>query len=437
MAGGIDRATSEKGYVLSLLRHPEEPPEAPIDRLASLQIDVAPEDISNSNLRKILELILKNARRMMATSTRIAAQCISTDEMIILSQMDSVDVDSIDVYAEAILRHSVSSDVMSAAGKAKELAKQGQAQEALDHLAAKMATIQSESERGRISTLAQSIPAFTSQFEDHQGMLSRGDVRFAFPWGGLNRLVPYIPPGNLILGTAMKKVGKTSWAGQLGDWNARRGLNVLYFHAEDTPFIMRMKRVGRQMAALRDHENRHTGISVRRMLSTVLAPKDRERVATVNQSISEWKGSVTEIHSVGWTAEQITRTWHRLCNRSQVDIVIIDYLNKLRLLPQKTRVWGQYGARGQDAELFKIAAEQTGVVAVLMQQEKEPEGTPYQSKETPQKAQLYIRLIREQDSTTHRLDLNGRFVVMNANLGDTGAIDAYFYPDWMVWASGE
>lgn len=422
----LTKTQAETGYVLSLLRGPGEPTEAPLDRLASMPFSIEPEDIAPGRLRQTLELVLDHAKRSISLSIRYAAQALDADEGKLLDAVEAIDPTAVLLYGEAILEHNARAELTSAAEEAATLA-QGKPDKALNEILSRFAGISSAREDTRIRTLPESVTQGLEWFQGYQERIRRGDIRLAFPFSRLNERIPYIFPGHCILVTAGTKIGKTAWASQVFDWNVKRGLRGIYFHFEDSPEVMAIKRIGRQMATA-EH-----GISVHRMLSQVLRDNEMAIISETATDILEWAEHGIQVHCAGWEMEQVIRVWRRYALRDCVDFVVIDYLNKASLSPAKLRGYGQFGGRGLDAELVKTTAEQTGTTAIMLQQEND-EGKPYQTRESAHKFQVWISLTRER-LADQSLGEYGEMVIKNANMGATGAIPATFYSDFLVWGA--
>jgi len=428
----LGQQEAERGLVLSLLRWPEEEADEALERVASLPVAIEPEDIANEHLRTIFSVVLSNAANEVATSVRLAAQMSGVDEAKIADALASVDRGALRVYAEAVAYHSARRQLTSAAEAAVEIASNGaDPSEALDSIAETFASISLASEEGRIATVAERAQQGEAALSARQQEMSNGHKRVELPLPSLNRMLPYLLPGQMVLVTGATKVGKSSFAGQLFDYNVKRGLPGLYFHFEDTPEVMDLRRLARQMSSMGNE-----GVPLHRLLSCLLNQRERELVDVVREWVTKWGHLGTEVYSAGWTMEQVIRVWRRLALRAKasgepIRLVVIDYLNKAELPPQKLRSLGLYAARGRDAELVKQTAEATRVVAFLVQQEGD-NGQPYETRQSAQKAQAWISLQRER-LPNHSLDPIGKAVVKYANLGSTGAVQAEFLPDWMVW----
>jgi hypothetical protein len=423
---------AERGLVYSLLRRPGEDAYSALERVATLPVAIEPEDIADAALRGLLATILENATNEVATSTKLAAQATGIDEFDLVQGVESIDPAALVVYARAVEFHSLRRVVDMAAAESVEDARTLTPEEALARIDERFASITTPTEEDRIATISERVAEGRQLLVKRQASMTNGEVRVSFPLPGLDTMLPYLLPGQMILITGQTKVGKSSFAAQLYDANIKRGLHGLYFHFEDTPEVMDLRRIARQMAGLKEY-----GVPLKAMLSDVLTVEQWERIEAVRNDILEWGDRGIEVYAAGWTMEQVVRVWRRQCTKGiatghPIDFVVVDYLNKAELTSKKLNDYGLFGARGRDAELVKQTAESTGVVTFLVQQEGAG-GTPYETKQSAQKSQAWISLVRERDENTHALHEVGQAIVKNANMGSTGAVYAQFLPNWMLW----
>jgi len=426
----LSQSESEKGLAYSLLRRPGEDAEDALQRVASLPIAIEPEDISDPVLRSLAAVVLDNAAGETATGTRLAAQATGIDEFTLLQGVESVDHNALRIYAEAVAYHSARRQITSAAEDAVESARLQSPGDALDQIGARFAGISLGEEDERVASVSQRLVEGHQARAAWQEEVASGKPRISFPLSRLDETLPVLP-GDLILLSAATKVGKSSFAGQFFDLNLKRGMRGVLFHFEDTIRITYARRIARQMARFDG-----CGPTYKQLLYSMLSPEDLEYVRLAEESITEWADRGTEVYCAGWTMEQVIRTWRRLCLKARaegrpIDFVVIDYLNKAELLPQKIKAYGLFAARGQDAELIKRTAEATGVTALLLQQEGD-EGKPYETRQTQQKAQIHLRLLRER-LPSGRLSPTGELRVESANNSETGAVSVELLPGNMLW----
>jgi len=427
----ISQQESERSLVFGLIRRPGEDVDEALERFATLPQAIEPEDIADPQLRKLYEVIMDNAFHDLATSSRLASQATGIDEFEISEAAADVDLAAIPVYAQAVGYHSRRRQIDGAARDITDIAQKEKPDRALDRMQERLSDVSLGAERERISTLLAQSDAGRAALQARQNSMRGGEIRVTFPIPDMNELLPYLLPGQMVLITGQTKVGKSSFASQLFDYNVRRGMRGLYFHFEDTPEVMDLRRIARLMTAYGTN-----GVTLRQLLGEVLNDRQQEMVEEVRRSIATWGDLGKEIYCAGWSMEKVVRIWLRECTKARVmgdpvRFVVVDYLNKAELHPKKLKNYGLFAARGRDAELVKRTAEATGAIAFLVQQEG-IDGNPYETKQSAQKSQAWVSLVRER-LDTYALDLEGKVIVKNANMGKTGSIRVAFDPTWMSW----
>jgi len=139
-----------------------------------------------------------------------------------------------------------------------------------------------------------------------------------WPWETWNSFVDSAEPGMLAFLAAAEGTGKTVYAEQVAEHWAKKGAHVGFFHLELNKRIMRMRRYAR-----------HSGVSIGAMRSRDLTPDERHAIRQADERLARWPGSVTYIHSPGWTMDRIIRA----CDIYQFDAVVIDYMQKIAPTP--------------------------------------------------------------------------------------------------------
>lgn len=431
----LSQKEAEVGLAFSLLKRPGEIRQDALQRIALLPIDIQPLMIQDKTMRDLMTMTLENGAADVATSTYLAAQGMSADEFDLLEQLGTVDVEALPVYCNAVRHYYQQREIRTAAADAVQLAKgQEEPGQVLGQISQRFADLDMIGDQSRIGTITERTEAGQVIMEERQTSITNGEIRVSFPIDELNDKLPYILPGQVILLTAQTKVGKSAFAGQMLDYNARRMMNCLYFHFEDTPEVMDIRRIARQMEA---HPAHPGNVVLRQMLGQVLSEQQKALIIEIRKEIAQWGSNGIEIYCAGWTMEQVCRVWRQYYYRFKaasqpLDLVIIDYLNKAELTPGKLKEYGQFGARGRDAELVKRTTEATSCVTLLVQQEGNT-GEPYETQQSKQKSQAWISLVRERDEETMALHYQGKAIVKNANMGATGAVNALFVPERMLW----
>jgi hypothetical protein len=235
----------------------------------------------------------------------------------------------------------------------------------------------------------------------------------------------------VVLLTAKTKVGKSSFAQQWFDTQLMRGFKGLYFHFEDPPEVMGLKRTARLIG---QYTPPSLMMSFNKMLIGILTTEQMNEIERVNELSDEWADRGTQIWCADWSMQQVIRVWRREHFNGNVDFVVVDYLNKAHLSSHDLRYMGVYESRARDAELVKSTSEATRIVSMLVQQEGD-DGSPFQTRQGAQKSQVHISLRRERlgEDEGRKLSNEGKVCVMNANIGETGDIKAEFLGDFMMW----
>lgn len=446
----LDQRAAEEGLVISLLRRPGEKKDVTLARVANLPPALTEESVQNPRLRKLLAVVLANADRDIATSVSLAARSSDWDEFDLRGLVEATDADALSLYVESVLYYQAKRQISSAAENALEAARSESPEQAIDRITQEFARI-SLSDEDRIGTIAERARVGGESFRRRQEAMKRGDTRLAFPIPRLNYLLPTILPGQVILLTAGSKIGKTSFASQMFDYNVRRGLRGIYFHFEDTTEVMHLRRVARGMVRFMDGSTWKPTRPIatwNRLIGRkdgdfppYLTEKEMESVRLVEESIARELGDRgIEVYSAGWTMQRVARVWRRLNTKARnaghkIDFVVIDYLNKAALRPDTLRSLGNniYAARGLDVELIKQTAEELGIIAILLQQESD-EGLPYETRQSLQKSQAWLSLQRERYDNGE-LSKQGFVHVRNANMGETGRVSVRLLAQFMLWTS--
>lgn len=422
----------ERDLVLSLYRRPGEPADVTLSRIASLPASLTADRISNPSLRKQLELILSNAwGNELATTTTLAVKMLRLDSFELASGIASVDPSGLPVYAEAVLRASDTRALQAVVCEAKTLAAENPAKAARDDIYTKLSSLEMSTEVSRLMSISDRSRLGRRLIAERQTLLRSDEPRVAFPINELNDMIPYLMPGWMILVQAEPGVGKSSFAGQMADYTSKRGMSVLTIHFEDTPEMMDTRQTIRQGWHI--NENSTLGD---RLLGSILTAEELQRVDTIHDDVESWGDNSYEFYAGGMTMEAACHVWRQVAVRgrysgNKLRLVIIDYLNKATIKPEKSRTHsGLFGARGYDTELVKQTAEETGVIAVLLQQERDD--IPYETKQGWQKSQVNLSLKREETATMGR-NPYGNIDVRKANLGRCGKIAVEFIEEGLLW----
>jgi replicative DNA helicase len=169
------------------------------------------------------------------------------------------------------------------------------------------------------------------------------------PWEStFKRFKLRIRPGTLALVVGGSSIGKTTFMENCAEHWAFQGLQVAYFHLE----------LSRQFML-----DRRTCRLARVDLETVEAGGDEARIVDARAKMMRYKGAIHYIRCTGWSARQIVARARELKAQGLCDVLIVDYLQKMRL-------WMPKGYNKQDgladaAEVIKNFVEDMGIFGMM------------------------------------------------------------------------
>lgn len=131
-------------------------------------------------------------------------------------------------------------------------------------------------------------------------------------------------PGFYVLG-GISSLGKTTFAGQMGDQMAQNGEHVVYFSLEQTALELASKTISRQMCLL-DATNALTSLQIRKQEG------DAERLKPAIAEYGKFAGNITVVEcTFNATIEDIERYVDEYVERNNIKpVVIIDYLQVIQ-----------------------------------------------------------------------------------------------------------
>jgi len=181
--------------------------------------------------------------------------------------------------------------------------------------------------------------------------------KLEFPWAQLAWLMPHLDSGDLVGLIAEPGVGKTAFLESCAERWAHLGWRVAFFHLE----LSTQRMLDRRMQRL-------SGVPIKRLqLGGQLESEDYAAVLESSTRMEHWTGEIQYVACPGWTMARILAMANRLHERQPLDVVIVDYLNKVSLAD---RGGGMNTAqmRGADIEDLKTALELNGWVGLIAAQ---------------------------------------------------------------------
>lgn len=240
-------------------------------------------------------------------------------------------------------------------------------------------------------------------------------------WPGLNRLMPELGIGDLVAVLAESGVGKTTFLENCAEDWARRGWRVAYFHLELNVQTMLDRRAARM-----------TGMPIIKLREPEKFTDAEWGIVFGSLSeIEQWPGNIHYVHSPGWTSERIVAKAIDLNESKGLDIIIVDYFNKIKSVPLHGMNYTQ--ARGQDIETLKTAIEDYHWRGMLAGQfdkvstgKKNKRGSDARdTAELEQKSNDVFIIERRLDENNKR-ETNGQIQLVKCNVGEEGYVSVYF-----------
>jgi len=169
------------------------------------------------------------------------------------------------------------------------------------------------------------------------------------PWQRtLGRFRLKLRSGTLALVVAGSSIGKTTFMECCSEHWARQGHRVVFFHLELSHQMM----LDRRMCRL-------SGVPIEEIEAGAL---NDQRLIDAQNALKLYRGGITYVHCPGWSARQITAKARELHAKGLCDVIVIDYLQKMRL-------YSPHGYTKNDGladatEVLKICTEQLGIGAM-------------------------------------------------------------------------
>ncbi|MFH1603028.1 MAG: DnaB-like helicase C-terminal domain-containing protein [Pseudomonadota bacterium] len=196
---------------------------------------------------------------------------------------------------------------------------------------------------------------FDGQYQrcDELDRIDRGELpaQVSLPWEAVKRYVKHIHTGMLTVIAAETSVGKTTAIECCAEHWARQGLHVALFHLELSHRFMMDRRMARQSGET---------------LETIESGEVTDRMREADERMRTWRGAIHYVHCPGWSAYQIVQKARQLNARGLCDVMIVDYLQKLRLGFRNGE--NKADAIGNAVEGIKNGLEQMGIAGLLASQ---------------------------------------------------------------------
>lgn len=247
-------------------------------------------------------------------------------------------------------------------------------------------------------------------------------------WPGLNRLMPELGLGDLVSILAEPGVGKTAFLENCAEDWAKRGWKIAFFHLElneQTMLDRRMTRIA--------YEISQTAIPLRLLREPEkLNEAHWPIIFHAASSIEDWPGNIHYIHCPGWTSNRIIAKAMELDELFGLDVVIVDYFNKIRTEQLNGMNYSQ--ARGMDIEIIKSALEEynwRGLMAAQFDKSSRDKVAKRGSDardtgELEDKSNVIIVLDRRLDKETNKRESTGQIQIVKCNAGEEGSIPVQF-----------
>lgn len=180
-----------------------------------------------------------------------------------------------------------------------------------------------------------------------------------WPWASWSTLLDSFDPGLLAVLSAADGGGKTLYAENLAEHWAKAGMHVVFVHFELNRALM----LDRRMA-------RHSGILRRDLKAGELTEAQEDVRRRANEKLRQWQGSITYVHTPGWTMERVMGEVGSLVAEDICDVFIVDYLEKAAPSSSQLKSFGHnvFAREANTVEVVKRTAEALERPALLLAQ---------------------------------------------------------------------
>jgi len=180
-----------------------------------------------------------------------------------------------------------------------------------------------------------------------------------WPWVTWRTLLDPLDPGILAVLSAGDGTGKTLYSENIAEHWARSGMNVVFVHFELNRSLMLDRRM-----------TRHSGITRRILKSGELTGQQKIDIQRANERLRQWPGSITYVHTPGWTMERVMGEVSSLVAEDLCDVFVIDYLEKAAASNNQLKSLGNniFAREADNVEIVKRTAEILDRPALLLAQ---------------------------------------------------------------------
>jgi len=115
---------------------------------------------------------------------------------------------------------------------------------------------------------------------------------------------------------------------------------------------------------------RHSGITRRILKSGELTGQQKIDIQRANERLRQWPGSITYVHTPGWTMERVMGEVSSLVAEDLCDVFVIDYLEKAAASNNQLKSLGNniFAREADNVEIVKRTAEILDRPALLLAQ---------------------------------------------------------------------
>ena len=180
-----------------------------------------------------------------------------------------------------------------------------------------------------------------------------------WPWNTWRKFLDPLDPGLLAVLSAADGAGKTLYSENIAEHWAKSGMNVVFVHFELNRALM----LDRRMV-------RNSGITRRILKSGEITEQQKIDMQITNEKLRKWPGSVTYVHTPGWTMERVMGEVISLTAEDLCDVFIIDYLEKASASNNQLKSFGNnvFAREADNVEIVKRTAEGLERPALLLAQ---------------------------------------------------------------------